>query len=163
MNAIGYIRRELQKATQSATEAEEILARIPAVEIQHVQNMLDSYLFVPAKNAAAELIQSALAEHVPHELCEKRHFILSFPVLKLALHMHRKLGVHPVLGKYAACFGVVFAGAYMATHPIQALPHAAHFIWDGIGYTIHGIGAAPVAEAVLRRLQKRRKEGEGEK
>jgi hypothetical protein len=158
MNALAYIRRELQKAVQSPMEAEEILARIPAKEIQHIQTLLDSFLFTPAKRHAAGVIESALAEHVPHELCEKRHFMLSLPVLKLALHMHRKLGVHPVVGKYAACFGVVFAGAYMATHPIQALPHAAHFIWDGIGYTIHGIGAAPVAEAVLRKLQKRRKE-----
>jgi hypothetical protein len=32
------------------------------------------------------------------------------------------------------------AGAFMATHPVEYVPH---FLWDGLAYGLHGYGALP--------------------
>lgn len=151
MNATSFLLRELQK-THSPAESAEILDTISADKIGLVQHVLDNSLYGVAAKFRGEIIEKAIANHVPHDICPKKHFVFSVPVLKLALHFHRKVGVSPVVGKYTIAFTVVFTGAYMAVNPVHGVPH---FVWDGIAYTIHGMGAAPIVESILRKFQKK--------
>lgn len=43
--------------------------------------------------------------------------------------------------------GVVFAGAFLAS---LHQPFVPHFIWDGVAYSIHGLGLAPIAERLVK-------------
>ncbi len=87
----------------------------------------------------------------PATICPNRHHKLSRPVVIASVFLHRRLSVHPVVSKYTVVLSAMFGGAYMACNPLHGIPH---FIWDGIAYSIHGIGIAPLAEAILRRVEK---------
>lgn len=79
----------------------------------------------------------------------KHHFVLSRPVAIVAEVITKRVGGCPHVKRYTVAATVVLTGSFMATHPLHFLPH---FLWDGLAYTIHGLGAAPIAEGVLRRL-----------
>lgn len=152
MNADSFILKNL-KGKYSPQDAEQILAAIPASQKELVQHLLNNSLMGVACKVRGEIIKKSLKKYVPHDICPKRHFYLSLPVLRVALHIHRISGVHPAVGKYGIAFVVVFSGAWMAVNPVHGIPH---FLWDGIAYTIHGMGAAPIVESVLRKLEKRK-------
>jgi len=61
------------------------------------------------------------------------------------IHCHRK----KLYIRYGFCTMIVFTGAGMATYEQH---YIAHFLWDGIAYSIHGIGLAPICEDAVRIL-----------
>lgn len=88
---------------------------------------------------------SGRQNHRRHHLVS--HFVTAKPIMWAVRKLVPHTTIHPATVKYSVSFTVVFAGAFMATHPWHAVPH---FLWDGIAYTIHGFGAAPIGEDVVR-------------
>lgn len=80
--------------------------------------------------------------------------VVARPIRSLGYLIHDKLHLRIGLPKWwkrhytkiALCVLVVFLGAFLATLKQSLIPH---FIQDGIAYTIHGIGAAPLIERLL--------------
>ena len=152
MNAIQTITHQMHG--YSLPQMDAIMSKISRVEIDRVQYLLDFNLsdFTKTANLLAKKIIATHAAHItPHEVSTKNHYLASRPVVWVACIVHKKIGVHPVAGKYGTAFAVLFTGAYLATNPIHGVPA---FIWDGLAYTIHGLGVAPIAEAVFRRIRK---------
>lgn len=141
-------------ADRPYSEIAEIIDGIPPYQIELIQDALDSdspVVNVAAKEIAANVLDARLSRMVPHEICPSKHFSLSRPILGLALVLHRRCGVHPIASKYTIAFTLVFSGAYAACNPMHGIPH---FIWDALAYTVHGIGAAPIAEAIIKRASR---------
>lgn len=114
-----------------------------------IQFLLDAGLNENALTVADEVLDKVRSKFQPET---QGVFVLSVPIVLFSSFVHRNFGFHPVMTKYSVAWSVVFAGAYLATNPVHWVPH---FIWDGIAYTIHGFGAAPIAEAMIRRISKK--------
>jgi hypothetical protein len=71
------------------------------------------------------------------------------PINLLVEKIHTETCKHKHITRGTVCLIVVFAGAFMATHIPTVIPHELHFVWDGVAYSIHGIGAAPIAERII--------------
>lgn len=131
--------------------AQEILDEITISDLNRIQFLIDADMKPAADRVSDEIledIREILEHHVP-----KNHFILSRPIVIVSKVVYKHLGIHPVAGKFGLACITVFSGAFMAVNPIHSIPH---FIWDGIAYTIHGLGAAPIAESILRRLSNKK-------
>lgn len=84
------------------------------------------------------------------QYCQDHSFVCR-PFAFAGAVLHLCLRVPPPVGKYGVATIVIFTGAYMACNPIHAVPH---FVWDGVAYTIHGFGAAPFIEKIVRFINK---------
>ena len=139
---------------RSYAEVMEIISGIPQYQIDLIQDALDAdspVVNIAAKEIATNVLDARLKRMVPHDICPNKHFAFARPVLGAALVLHRTCGIHPVASKYTIAFTLIFSGAYAACNPMHGVPH---FIWDALSYTVHGIGAAPVAEAIIRKFSK---------
>ncbi len=137
------------------SEVQQVIAALPPHHVSLIQDFLDSENEIVRDNAAyvTRRVLREYARHItPHDLSPELHAKISNPVLQIGIVLHEKFGVHPLIGKYGSAFTVLFAGAFMATNPVHEIPR---FIWDGLAYTIHGLGAAPIAEAILKRLREK--------
>lgn len=130
-------------------KAKVLLNLIPREELTRIQFLVDIDMDDKAEDLALALLEEVRSKISPQI---GDHFLLSRPILVVSAALHRHIGLHPVISKYSIAWSVVFAGAYMATNPYHSIPH---FLWDGIAYTIHGFGAAPIAESMIRKITNR--------
>ena len=73
-------------------------------------------------------------------------------------HLHRIIQKHvphpAAAGKVLLCTSIILTGSSIALIPTphfqpENIHFVVHTVKDGIAYTIHGIGSAPLVEAVL--------------
>ncbi len=80
---------------------------------------------------------------------QKRKFgllqILVFPAHILSVLIHKVVPHNPRHSKLGIGLVITFLGAYTAHH-LPDFMHSIEWAWDGFGYTIHAIGAAPIIE-----------------
>lgn len=141
----------------SMEQMTHVLARVSPNELDTLQYLIDMDFWETTKAAnviARKLVRKYAMGMVPSDVDHRDHMVISVPVVKIANVMYRRVGIHPVVSKYGAAMGVLFTGAYMAVNPIEAIPK---FIWDGVAYTIHGLGVAPIIEAIIKSLKEREK------
>jgi hypothetical protein len=151
MNALSLLIKKMHGF--SIVQMNQILANVSAQDLDSLQYLLNFNYWEmdrAAKVLAERMVVVASDGMIPDDLNAQKHFAVSRPVVKVAHFVHRRLGVNPVVSKYGFSFAVLFSGAYLALNPIHYVPA---FVWDGIAYTIHGLGAAPIAEAILTRFR----------
>lgn len=154
MKATTLLAKNPKISDRSYAEISEIIDGIPKYQIDLIQEALDAdsaVVNIAAKEIASNVLAARLDRMVPHDLSFDKHFSLSRPILILGYVLHKHCGIHPVVSKYTASFTLVFVGAYAAANPFHGMPH---FVWDALSYTVHGIGAAPIAEAVIKKVSK---------
>lgn len=86
-----------------------------------------------------------------------------FPAHVLSSILHKVLGVDSrrrKLTRLVAAASLWSLGPYLAAHVPIWWPHDLHFIWDGIGYTFHGIGSIPFVVAAESYLSGRNEHGQ---
>lgn len=149
-----FLKKQLFNS-HSNEEIDEILSHVPDNEILGIDFLLGQNCPRALNEVAFGIVKKAKRNFTPHVIDKNRHHALSSPVIFVAVAVHRKLGVHPVVSKYTVALSCVFGGAYLASNPIHAIPH---FVSDAVCYSIHGIGLTPIAEAVIRRLAQKKNE-----
>lgn len=77
-----------------------------------------------------------------------RHIVvvMAKPVRFLVATIHRETHKHKVITEISIGCSIAIFGVAVAQYHQHVVPH---IIQDGVGYTIHGIGVAPIVDRVM--------------
>lgn len=76
---------------------------------------------------------------------------IAWPVRTLVHGVNRIVPHNTRAGTVVVSVSVILTGSWLASVPQTLLPH---FLWDAISWTIHGLGAAPLIDKVMKKDKK---------